>query len=106
VDTPPDIVYPPVRNPFDAMLALGHEAEEPNRMPLARSAMACGFAAPAMSSTQRARQQVLGELELANQAELALAQPSGLGAFWFALHLNTIMYTELEKLKGFFQTRK
>src|ERR1017187_5863686 len=31
------------------MLALGHEAEEPNRMPLAQSAMACGFAAPAVS---------------------------------------------------------
>jgi hypothetical protein len=35
-----------------------------------------------------------------------LAQPRGLGAFWFDLHLNTIMYTELEKLKDFFRTRK
>ena len=68
--------------------------------------MACGFAAPAMSLTQRARQQVLGELELANQAELARAEPSGLGAYWFALYLNTIIYTELEKLKDFFQTGK
>jgi hypothetical protein len=94
VDTPPDIVNPLVRDPLDAMLALGHEAEEPNRMPLARSAMACGFAAAAMSLTQRARQQVLGELELANQAELALAQPRGQGAFRFDFNLNTIMYTE------------
>jgi hypothetical protein len=56
--------------------------------------------------TQRARQQVLGELELANQAELALAQPGSFGAFWFDLHLNTIMYTELGKIKGFHRTRK
>jgi hypothetical protein len=106
VDTPPDILYPPVRNPFDTMLALGHEAKEPNRMPLARSAMTCGFATPAMSLTQRARQQVRGELELANQAELALAQPSGLGAFWFNFHLNTIMHTDLKKIKSLFRTRK
>jgi hypothetical protein len=68
--------------------------------------MACGFAAPAMSLTQRARQQVRGELELAKQAELALAQPRGLGAFWFDLHLNTIMYTDLGKIKDFSRARK
>jgi hypothetical protein len=106
MDTPLDIVNPLVRNPFHTMLALGHEAEKPNRMPLARSAMARRFAAPAMSLTKRARQQILGELELANQAELALAQPSGFGALWFDLHLNTIMYAEREKIKGFFRTRK
>jgi hypothetical protein len=49
VDTPPDIVYPLVRNPFDATLALRHEGEKPDGMALARSAVASGFAAATVS---------------------------------------------------------
>ena len=75
-------------------------------MALAFGAMAGGFAAAAMAEGERTRQQVFGEVELAEDGELPLPPAGGFGAFGFGVHLNTIMYSEESKIKHLFRTRK
>jgi hypothetical protein len=47
-----------------------------------------------MADGQRARKQILGELELAKQRKFALAEAGSLGAFGFKLHLDVILLQE------------
>jgi hypothetical protein len=56
--------------------------------------MAGGFTAAGIANGQRAREQILGEWELAEQRKLALAEPGSLGTSGFEFHLEVIILQE------------
>jgi hypothetical protein len=56
-------------------------------MALAFGAMAGGFAAAEMGKGERAGEGLVGDMETAQQLELALAQSSSERPLWFANHL-------------------
>ena len=93
-DAPADVVHPLFGNAFDTTLPLRHESEKPDGMALARSAMARGLAATAVSEGERPGQQVLGERKLAETGELPLTEAGGFWAFGADVHLKAIMHTE------------
>jgi hypothetical protein len=62
-----------------------------------------GLAATAVSQREAAWQQILGQGELAEQGEFALAPASGLGTFRGSFHLNAIMHSETIESKSFFE---
>ena len=64
-------------------------------MTLAFGAMAGGLTATAMGQRQGARQQVFWEMELADEVELPLSPAGRFGAFGFAVHLTTLLYTDI-----------
>ena len=106
VDTPPDIVHPVVRNPFDATLPLRHEGEKPDGMALARGAVACRLAAAAVREGERAWQEILGEGKLAQAGELTLPEAGSFRAFGADIHLEVIIHTEQRTSQDFLRTRK
>jgi hypothetical protein len=96
-----DVVDPLFGNAFDPPFSGGHEGQETNGVTLTGSTVAGGFAAAAMGDGKGAGQEILGQGELAQQSELALAPASGLGTFWGDIHLNVIMHSEMMKINSF-----
>jgi hypothetical protein len=94
LDAPADVVHPLYGDAFDAALPLRHEGEKPDGMAFARSAMASGSAAAAVSEGQRAGQQVLREWKLTEAGELTLTEAGGFWAFGADIHLKAIMHTD------------
>jgi hypothetical protein len=68
--------------------------------------MAGGFTTAGIADGQRAREQILGEWELAEERKLALAEPGSLGAFGFEFHLEVIILQETAKEQAKLRTRK
>ncbi len=79
LDAPLHFLDPLGRVTFDAVFAPGHEGRKPEGVALALSAVAGGFAAAAVGEGQRAGQQILGQVEAADESELVLAEACGLG---------------------------
>jgi hypothetical protein len=99
---------------FDAAAALVDKGQGPTGMAgvLGVGAMAGGFATSGGGLGERARQQVFGEGEAAQEFKLALAEAGGLGAFGSGegreggSHLEAIMLQEKQNRKDLFGTRK
>ena len=105
-DAPADVVHPIFGNAFDPFLAGGHEGQRPSGVPLALGAMAGGFTAAGMADGERARKQILGKLELAEQRKFALAEPGSLGTLGLEFHLEVILLQEVAQTKPNSRTRK
>jgi hypothetical protein len=56
--------------------------------------MAGGFTAAGIADGQRAREQILGKWEFAEQRKLALAEPGSLGTFGCEFHIEVIILQE------------
>jgi len=77
---PADVVHPILGNAFDSFLTVRHEGQGPGSVPLASGAVAGRFSAAGMADGEGAGQEILGEGELAEQGEFALAEAGSLGA--------------------------
>jgi hypothetical protein len=74
---------------FDAVFASGHKGQRPSDVAgiLGIGAMASGSATAGVGLGERTREQVVGDREMAQELELALAEARGLGTFGFDIHL-------------------
>jgi len=79
LDAALDLLGPGGRDSFDALLAAGHKGQEPDGVALLLSTVASGLAAAAVGQAERAGQQIIREVEPADQFKLALAEARGLG---------------------------
>ena len=63
-------------------------------MALTLGAVAVGLATPPVGQDEGTGQAVRRDPEAGQKSAFALPQPSGLGAFWFDLHLSVIIHTD------------
>jgi hypothetical protein len=61
--------------------------------------MAGRLSTTGIADGERARKDILGQLELAEQCKFALAKPGGFGTFGLRFHLAVILLQELEQSK-------
>src|SRR5437867_10437020 len=91
-----DLLHPIVGNAFDALLAIDHERQRPNRMSFSIGASAVVFSAAPVSQRERAGQSVCRNLETTEQRVLALTQASGRISFGvIPFHLHVLLHTDL-----------
>ena len=81
IDTLPHFVNKMIWNVLNVFLAVCHEGERPNRMPLAFGTMTVWLSTAQMLLGQRTGKQIFGELEPLNKLELTLAEMSRLRPF-------------------------
>ena len=93
------------RDSLDPLLAMDHEGERPGRVALAGGAVAGGFAAARVAEAERTGQEIIREVQPADQFELALADPGSLRTLGL-VHLAVIILQEFEQRKQNKRTRK
>jgi hypothetical protein len=106
LDAPLDLLDPRGGDALDPLLAVAHEGKEPDGVAWFLSAVASGLAAAPVGERKGARQEILREVEPADELELALAEAGGLGASGFGLHLYGIIHSENQECKHLFRTAK
>lgn len=74
-------------------------------MPLGFGAMAGGLSTASVADRPRTGQEVLGQLELAQERELALAEPGGLGASGLRFYLDVVIQQEMVRCQQNFRAR-
>jgi len=106
LDAPLDLLDPPGGDALDPLLAAAHEGKEPDGVAWLLSAVASGLAAAPVGERKGARQEILREVESADELELALAEAGGPGASGLRLHLYGAIHTDNQECEHWLQTVK
>ena len=84
----PYLLNPLLGDVLNLLFPLDHKGQRPDRMPAVIDAMTGRLAAAEMGEGEGARESILGDVETAQQLELALPQPRSERASGWMIHLN------------------